>query len=743
KVARLGRQQARLNGVSIKGELQPSHALIDLVASMCDTNSVIWVAPSKCSKREREVQQLTKEKTPVLTVEQHMLKFSGPDEEISVDTSTELHWQWAMQRRGIALDQCGLIHWDTHQKWLQQLLGLVSRDPPEGYSRVRLEQLVKADQELFTIMAEELQHTSVTLTSVPAPMDDAMTRLSHDPRVNGLIEFLQQEEDNLAWIHFAPACGTASFAVHLPAEVVRVLEENVSDEDFALAKKRVAYLCRWTKRAQELGAEEQNLKKAMPGLNASILAQLENADDRDATNQQAWRQTLEEIEKGYVWLDDDAIVLPLCWGPFRLQVPSDVPIRQALCIVDLQRFAADTILKDLFVVKTAIDHDIMAAEVYAKNFVNTDSLILPEEVKVAARMIGNAISVCHAAIVLCQCINVYAQVFPLQSTLLVSKPSELLTLDPMKDTVLIKVKSLSGLNAWFRIPITITFGALLEPPCITCVKFELTGMQLNSRPRLTIIVTDFIVAPGHFADQLGNPVPVVKEITSGVTGVLLTNPATLKPWVEAGTTMADEFAALLLDRPEYPIPDVYRIKAATFPVLDSGKNTFLVKGFILQMGQEDVVPLVKNIETTVPTVVNMHCTVDAVDFEAADWAAAQSSPVKFTLNRLKMPEASRVMAVWGRSFRSDGKPCSPKEATSIRFHMAVGENFASDILRQSGFSKVSVTAVKDDYRAVEAILQTVPTHYGYVRGRSGFGVRQAMIRGRLTDRLSLLRSLLW
>ncbi|CAJ1417677.1 unnamed protein product [Effrenium voratum] len=258
KVARLERQQARLNGVSIKGELQPSHALIDLVASMCDTNSVIWVAPSKCSKREREVQQLTKEKTPVLTVEQHMLKFSGPDEEISVDTSTELHWQWAMQRRGIALDQ---------------------------------------------VLA--VDHSAERAHGIHIANFD----LAVDAQVNGLIEFLQQEEDNLAWIHFAPACGTASFAVHLPAEVVRVLEENVSDEDFALAKKRVAYLCRWTKRAQELGAEEQNLKKAMPGhqcLNASILAQLENADDRDATNQQAWRQTLEEIEKGYVWLDDDA-----------------------------------------------------------------------------------------------------------------------------------------------------------------------------------------------------------------------------------------------------------------------------------------------------------------------------------------------------------------------------------------------------------------------------------------------------
>ncbi|CAJ1388747.1 unnamed protein product, partial [Effrenium voratum] len=87
-----------------------------------------------------------------------------------------------------------------------------------------------------------------------------------------------------------------SFAVHLPTEVVRVLEENVSGEDFTLAKKRVAYLCRWTTRAKELGVE---------GPNASILAQLKNADDRDATNQQAWRQTLEEVEKGYVWLDED------------------------------------------------------------------------------------------------------------------------------------------------------------------------------------------------------------------------------------------------------------------------------------------------------------------------------------------------------------------------------------------------------------------------------------------------------
>ena len=129
---------------------------------------------------------------------------------------------------------------------------------------------------------------------------------------------------------------------------------------------------------------------------------------------------------------------------------------------------------------------------------------------------------------------------------------------------------------------------------------------MQSRPD-PLRCEDFIVAVGHFADQSGNPVPVVREIASDVTGVILTSPAILKPWIDAGTTMTDEFAALLLDRPE----DVYRIKAATFPVLDSGKNTFLMKGFIIQMGQEDVVRVVKNIETSVPTVVNMRCTVDS------------------------------------------------------------------------------------------------------------------------------------
>ena len=113
KQARLQQQQARLSGVNITGELQPSHALIDLAASMLESNTVIWIGPSKCSKRETEIQiAATKEKSQILSVEQQTVRVTAADSTLKVENNTELQLQWSLQRRGIALDQCRLIEWD-------------------------------------------------------------------------------------------------------------------------------------------------------------------------------------------------------------------------------------------------------------------------------------------------------------------------------------------------------------------------------------------------------------------------------------------------------------------------------------------------------------------------------------------------------------------------------------------------------------------------------------------------------
>lgn len=184
KQARLVQQQERLPGLSISGELQPSYALVDLAASMLESNSVIWISPSKGSKRESEIQMsATKEKSTVVSVEQHMLKVTSAEDAVKVDCSTELELQWALQRRGIALDQCGLIEWQVHQKLVPQMMSLLTKAVPEGYSRIKMSQLLKADREMFLVMAEELQQSDERLSDSPSPMNKAMPRLSTDPRI--------------------------------------------------------------------------------------------------------------------------------------------------------------------------------------------------------------------------------------------------------------------------------------------------------------------------------------------------------------------------------------------------------------------------------------------------------------------------------------------------------------------------------------------------------------------------------
>ena len=105
KVARLEDQKRRLTGLEIKGELQPSYAFLDLAASIADSGAIIWIPPSKCSKRASEVQGSIKEKPQTLVVEQQTVRMATAEQKIKVDTSNELQFQWALQRRGLAMDQ--------------------------------------------------------------------------------------------------------------------------------------------------------------------------------------------------------------------------------------------------------------------------------------------------------------------------------------------------------------------------------------------------------------------------------------------------------------------------------------------------------------------------------------------------------------------------------------------------------------------------------------------------------------
>ena len=96
--------------MSIEGETEPSYALIDLVNRMVDNNCVLWIPPSKCGKRESEIQMNSKEKPPTLVLENQTVKVAAPSVDQNIDTTSEMTLQWCLERRGIAFDQSRLIN---------------------------------------------------------------------------------------------------------------------------------------------------------------------------------------------------------------------------------------------------------------------------------------------------------------------------------------------------------------------------------------------------------------------------------------------------------------------------------------------------------------------------------------------------------------------------------------------------------------------------------------------------------
>ena len=184
KQSRLETQQKRLVGLKISGELSPSHQLLDAANAMVESGVISWISPSKCPKRDDEVQSNLKNTSSTTTfqVEQSTLKFAQVPVVTATDVGTELKLQWAFQRRGIAFDQCRLLDWSIHEDWVQWLLQCLTRDVPSGFTTVKTEQLIRADKELWTILAQSNPKTLKPENDIPA-LNTAFKALTTDPRV--------------------------------------------------------------------------------------------------------------------------------------------------------------------------------------------------------------------------------------------------------------------------------------------------------------------------------------------------------------------------------------------------------------------------------------------------------------------------------------------------------------------------------------------------------------------------------
>ena len=63
--------------------------------------------------------------------------------------ASELQAFEALRRRGIAMCFADMISWEAHERYLQQLTSHLRADPPQNYLRPTLQQVLKADRQVF------------------------------------------------------------------------------------------------------------------------------------------------------------------------------------------------------------------------------------------------------------------------------------------------------------------------------------------------------------------------------------------------------------------------------------------------------------------------------------------------------------------------------------------------------------------------------------------------------------------
>ncbi|CAE7361058.1 unnamed protein product [Symbiodinium sp. CCMP2592] len=178
---RLAKQQKRLPGISIRGPLEPSDRLVDRCVAIYEENRLVYVELSACTSKEDEIKQATLKEDRHLVVESGgNVRLKGlVNNKMDADISSDLLMRYALTRRGLAMEQAGIISYTLHDAWTEQLLACPSR--------VSLQQVIHADRQFFIKLAE-LTREGIQLQAKGRPCDLHFETARNHPDVAHLMQ---------------------------------------------------------------------------------------------------------------------------------------------------------------------------------------------------------------------------------------------------------------------------------------------------------------------------------------------------------------------------------------------------------------------------------------------------------------------------------------------------------------------------------------------------------------------------
>ena len=184
---RRANQQLRLSGLLLEGQLECSHALIDLIHGMQEDDTLRYVEPSACTHREAELLG-TKKEAMVKLDASGFLKQTVRDGVIVSDASTEYRLRLCLQRRSLAFDQMDLLPYAVQEKYHNYLFDLILKPIPSSHKQVSIEQILLADRQIFIRMSETLRNGISKKADGSYPIALALAEALVDPVVNSMLQ---------------------------------------------------------------------------------------------------------------------------------------------------------------------------------------------------------------------------------------------------------------------------------------------------------------------------------------------------------------------------------------------------------------------------------------------------------------------------------------------------------------------------------------------------------------------------
>ena len=169
---RLASLRTSLTGLCIEGPLEPGRKLLDEACHQEGTGQLKYLPPDKCISRLHEVTH-AKESARQIELEQTRLVIREAQESPNMPASSAFQVLEALQWRGLAYVFAQAVTWTEYDRYLTKLFAHMSRDPPPGFNKVSVSQIVEADRQVFVRVIEANVKPCETSSGV-MPMDDAL-----------------------------------------------------------------------------------------------------------------------------------------------------------------------------------------------------------------------------------------------------------------------------------------------------------------------------------------------------------------------------------------------------------------------------------------------------------------------------------------------------------------------------------------------------------------------------------------